>query len=163
MNISNIILVITSTLSALVAGLFFGWSVSITLGLARVSDTEYISVFQATNRAIINPVFLTAFLGTQILLPVCLFLFYQQTNRFWLIVAATIVYTAGVTGVTFLGNIPFNDKLDRFNLSSATPQEITQQRKEFETPWNRLNTVRTVSSTLTIMLLILACLDRREG
>jgi uncharacterized membrane protein len=67
-----------------------------------------------------------------------------------------------VMGVTFLGNIPLNDKLDQFNLSSAAPPEITQQRKEFETPWNRLNTVRTVSSTLTIILLILACLDRKQ-
>ena len=38
MNFSNILLVIAATLTALVAGLFYAWSVSITLGLARVSD-----------------------------------------------------------------------------------------------------------------------------
>ena len=61
MKMANIILVITATLTALVAGLFFAWSVSITLGLARVSDSEYVSVMQSINRAIQNPVFFAAF------------------------------------------------------------------------------------------------------
>ena len=162
MTIANIILTITATLTALIAGLFYSWSVSITLGLARVSDVEYVSVFQATNRAIQNPIFLTAFMGAQILLPVCVFLFYRQPMRFWLLLAATIIYAAGVIGVTFFGNIPLNNKLDKFDLQSATQQEIAQQRKEFENPWNGLNTVRTVSSTLAIVLVIVACLDRKN-
>lgn len=162
MTFSNIILTITATLTALVAGLFYAWSVSITLGLARVSDAEYISVFQATNRAIQNPVFLLAFMGTQLLLPVCAFLFYRQTTRFWLLLAATAVYTIGVISITFLGNIPLNNRLDKFDLKTATAQEIAQQRKDFEAPWNNLNTIRTVSSTLAIILVILACLAREN-
>lgn len=162
MTITNIFLAVTATFTALVAGLFYAWSVSITLGLARVSDTEYISVFQATNRAIVNPFFVTIFLGTQILLPVCAFLFYRQSSQLWLLLAATAVYTIGVIGVTFLGNIPLNNKLDKFDLQSATQTEIAQQRKEFEQPWNNLNTIRTISSTLAIILVIIACLNRKN-
>lgn len=162
MTITNIILAITATFTALVAGLFYAWSVSITLGLARVSDTEYISVFQATNRAIINPFFLAIFLGTQILLPICAFLFYRQSSQFWLWLAAAVVYTIGVTGVTFLGNVPLNNRLDKFALETAAPIEIAQQRKEFEQPWNNLNTIRTIASTLTIILVIIACLNRKS-
>jgi uncharacterized membrane protein len=90
------------------------------------------------------------------------FLCYRQGARFWLLLAATAVYTVGVIGVTFFGNIPLNNRLDRFELQTASVAETADQRREFETPWNRLNTVRTVSSTLAIILVILACLDQKN-
>ena len=159
MTLENIILGVTAVLNALVAGLFFAWSVSITLGLARVSDVEYVSVMQSTNRAIQNPLFFFAFFGAQILLPICLFLFYGQSSRFWLLLAALIIYTVGVMGVTIFGNVPMNNALDRFDLQSAKSEEIALQRKNYETRWNNLNTVRTVSSTVAVMLIIIACLE----
>jgi uncharacterized membrane protein len=162
-SVSNIILVIAGTLTALVAGLFFAWSVSITLGLARVSATEYVSVMQATNRAIQNPLFFTAFFGAQILLPVCVFLFYGQTTRFWLLLAATLVYTFGVMGVTIFGNVPMNNALDDFKAEAAEPEEIQRQRQNYEGRWNNLNHIRTVSSTLAIVLFIIACLAREDS
>ena len=162
MKIADIILTITAVLTALTAGLFFAWSVSITLGLARVSDTEYISVMQSTNRAIQNPIFFAAFFGAQILLPVCIFLYYGQTSRFWLLIAATVIYTIGVMGVTIFGNVPLNNTLDRFDLNSAKPAEITAQRENFESVWNNLNTVRTISSAIAITLVIVACLQAKN-
>ncbi len=162
MKISEIILAITAVLTALVAGLFYAWSISITQGLLRVSDSEYVSVMQSTNRAIQNPVFFAAFFGAQILLPVCLFLFYGQGARFWLLLGAFMIYTAGVTGVTICGNVPLNNHLDRFEMTTATAQEISAARKNYETVWNNLNTVRTVSSTLAITLAIIACLQSKN-
>ena len=162
MKLANIILVITATLTALVAGLFFAWSVSITLGLARVSDSEYVSVMQSTNRAIQNPLFFGAFFGAQIFLVVCLFIFYGQTSRFWLILAAAVIYTVGVMGVTIFGNVPMNNALDNFDLSSAQKDEIALQRKNYEARWNNLNTIRTVSSTVAVILIIIACLEAKN-
>ncbi len=109
MKFANIILVITATLTALVAGLFFAWSVSITLGLLRVSDSEYVAVMQSTNRAIQNPIFFAAFFGAQIFLLVSLFFFYGQNSRFSLLLAAAVIYTIGVMGVTIFGNVPMNN------------------------------------------------------
>lgn len=162
MKIPEIILTITAVLTALVAGLFYAWSISITLGLLRVSDTEYVSVMQSTNRAIQNPVFFAAFFGAQILLPVCLFLFYGQGARFWFLVGAFAIYTIGVMGVTMFGNVPLNNRLDRFEMQNASAQEISDARKNYEGVWNNLNTVRTVSSTLAITLVIIACLQSKN-
>lgn len=162
MKIPEIILTITAVLTALVAGLFYAWSISITLGLLRVSDTEYVSVMQSTNRAIQNPVFFAAFFGAQILLPVCLFLFYGQGARFWLLLGAFLIYTIGVMGVTMFGNVPLNNQLDRFEMQNASAQEISTARKNYEGIWNNLNTVRTVSSTLAITLVIIACLQSKN-
>lgn len=162
MKLANIILVITATLTALVAGLFFAWSVSITLGLLRVSDSQYVSVMQSTNRAIQNPIFFAAFFGAQIFLIVSLFFFYSQANRFWLLLAAAVIYTIGVMGVTIFGNVPMNNSLDAFDLQSASQEEISTTRKNYEGRWNALNNVRTVSSTVAIILVIIACLNSKN-
>jgi len=59
--LTNIILVITATTTALMAGLFYAFSCSVNLGLARLSNAEYISAMQSINRAIQNPIFFAAF------------------------------------------------------------------------------------------------------
>ena len=160
MNIGNIILVITATMTALMAGLFYAWSCSVMLGFARLSDREFVSAMQATNRAIQNPVFFAAFFGAPIFLPISAFLHYGQSPRFSLLLAATLIYLIGTFGITIFGNIPLNNRLDRFNLESATLEETAQQRANFETRWNNLNTIRTISSTLAVILVVIACLNQ---
>lgn len=157
--VTNIVLVISATLTALVAGLFYGWSVSVIRGLALLPDREYVSFMQATNRAIQNPLFFTAFFGAAILLPVSAFLHYGQAIRFWFLLAATACYLVGVMGVTVFGNVPMNNNLERFDMESATAGEIAKQRKTYAGRWNSLNHIRSVFSTITIMLIILACLN----
>ena len=68
MTIANVILVITATLTALMAGLFFAWSCSVMPGFARLKDREFVAAMQAANRAIQNPVFFAAFFGAPIFL-----------------------------------------------------------------------------------------------
>jgi uncharacterized membrane protein len=158
-TISNIILVITATLTALMAGLFYAWSCSVMLGFARLRDREFVAAMQATNRAIQNPVFFAAFLGAPVFLPISTFLNYGQAPRFALLLAATLIYLTGTFGVTMFGNVPLNDALDRFDSESATEQETARQRANFERRWNALNTIRTASSMLALILVIVACLN----
>ena len=112
------------------------------------------------NRAIQNPLFFTCFFGAALLLPVSTYLHYGIANPlvFWLLLSATVLYLVGVMGVTIFGNVPLNESLEAFNLQSATDDEITAQRTQFETPWNRLNNIRTVTSTLALILFIAACI-----
>ena len=157
---ANILLVLTATTTALMAGLFYAFSCSVNLGLARLSNAEYISAMQSINRAIQNPIFFAAFLSAPILLPISTFLHYEQPLpvRFRYLLAATIIYLIGTFGVTMFGNVPLNNALDRFDLESAAEAEIALQRTNFETRWNNLNTIRTVSSTLAVILVAIACL-----
>ncbi|MGI9056147.1 MAG: DUF1772 domain-containing protein, partial [Pyrinomonadaceae bacterium] len=147
--------------TALMAGLFYAWSCSVMLGFARLSDREFISAMQATNRAIQNPGFFAAFFGAPILLPLSVILHYEQslTARFWFLLAATIIYLIGTFGVTIFGNVPLNNTLDSFDLESATEEETALQRASFEGRWNNLNTFRTVSSTLALILILIVCLN----
>lgn len=88
--ISNILLVITATLTALMAGLFYAWSCSVMLGFARLNDRDFISAMQKTNRAIQNPVFFAAFFGAPVFLIISTVYFYGQSPRFALLFAAIV-------------------------------------------------------------------------
>lgn len=84
MYISNLVLAATAILTALVAGLFYAYSCSVSPGLGRLPDAGYLSAMQSINRAIQNPVFFISFLGCLILLPLSTYLHYSSpvTLRF---------------------------------------------------------------------------------
>jgi uncharacterized membrane protein len=164
-TLSNILLVLTATTTALIAGLFYAWSCSVTIGIGRLSDAAYLEAMQAMNRAILNPVFFLSFLGTVILLPLSTYLHYGQpiSVRFWFLLAATLVYIIGGFGITMVGNVPLNETLDAFNLQAASQEAIAVQRAKFEGPWNNLHTVRTVACVLALVLVVMACLSPYPG
>lgn len=159
MTVQNIILVAAATATALMAGLFYAFSCAVNLGLARLSNAEYVSAMQSINRAIQNPIFFAAFFGAPILLLLITFLHYGQSTRFWFLLVATAIYLIGVFGVTIFGNVPLNNALDRFNLELASEEETALQRANFEGRWNSLNTIRTVTSTLALTFIVIACLN----
>lgn len=156
---ADMILIINAVLTALMAGLFFAWSVSVMPGFAQLSDREFVSAMQKTNRAIQNPVFFAAFFGAPLFLIISTVLHYGAPHRFWILLAAAVIYLSGTFGVTVFGNVPLNNVLDRFDLENSSDEEVTSQRKNFERRWNDLNTIRTFSSTLSVILLTVACLS----
>lgn len=139
------------------AGLFYAYACSVNPGLNRLSDSAYVAAMQSINRAILNPVFFAGFLGTALLLLISTYMHYEQPTsmRFWCLLAATAVYLIGVLGVTMVGNVPLNETLDAFDLQSASVREIAAQRAGFEVPWNRLNMVRTIASSLALVLVVI--------
>jgi hypothetical protein len=55
-----------------------------------------------------------------------------------------------------------NNRLDRFNLESASEEETALQKANFEGRWNNLNNIRTVSPTLSVIPVVIACLDQHK-
>lgn len=153
------ILMITTIFSGLMAGLFYAWSISVTPGLAKINDVSYLQAFQSMNRAIINPSFFVVFFGLAVLLPVLSYLTFQTSisNQFWYVISATVLYFVGIMGVTIFGNVPLNNALEALQIESMTPEQMNEFRKGFESKWNRLNLIRTISSLLTFLLLVIAC------
>jgi len=157
--IKIVIPIVAATTTALIAGLFFAWSCSVTPGLTRLSNRAYISAMQSMNRAIQNPLFFSCFFGAAILLPLSTFLHYESSVQtvYWLLLAATILYEAGVMGATIFGNVPLNESLEAFDLQASSADEVAAQRARFESPWNRLNHIRTITSAMALVLIIIAC------
>ncbi len=142
------------------AGLFFAFSYSVTAGLGKLADAEYIRAFQSINREIQNPLFLACFVGILLLLPVSTYMHYGNPAVFKLLLAATIIYFCGTFAVTALGNIPLNNAIDVINIDTATAEQVTAQRTAFESKWNNLNLIRTASSALSLILAIVACIKK---
>ena len=157
---TTVILILATTSTALIAGFFYAYFCSVNAGLGQLTDNEYLAAMQSINRAVLNPVFFFSFMGTLFLLPLCSWLQYKAgaSESFLLLLVAAFVYTIGVFGVTIFGNIPLNEALDKFNLSSASVEEIANQRAKFEMPWNKLHNIRTLASLVSLVLVIISCI-----
>ena len=156
-------LLVAALLLALIAGLFYSYSVSVNPGLGRLTDKEYLRAMQSINRAILNPAFFISFIGSVIILPVSAWLVYRHEGMgtsFYFVLAATIVYIGGVFGVTMFGNVPLNNTLDKLSLDSATMEQLKSWRAGFEISWNRLHSVRAFANILSLLLFLAGFIRR---
>jgi uncharacterized membrane protein len=149
-------------LTGLIAGLFYSYDCSVIKGLGNLSDAEYLSAFQSINRAILNPYFFISFMGSLLVLPIAAWLNYKEggTTSCYLLIAATFVYVIGTFGVTILGNVPLNNFVDRFDITTSSPADIKALRQKFETSWNMLNHIRTYANILSFLLTILSLVKK---
>ena len=166
MTASGVVLIITATCAALIAGLLYSYSCSVIPAFRSLPDREYVAVMQSVNKAIQNPVFFISFMGTLLLLPLSTFMAYTSPlpPRFWILLSAAVLYIAGVFGVTVFGNIPLNNTLDEFDLYTASAEAIRLQRLDFEGRWISFHSVRTIASIVCLVLVITGCISYgREG
>ncbi|NNF53616.1 MAG: DUF1772 domain-containing protein [Acidimicrobiales bacterium] len=149
----------------LMAGLFFGWMVSVIPGLSRISDSDYIATMQSINVAIVNPAFVIPFMLTPVVLAGAGVLEYRAGNqrRAWLLGVAAVTYVVGVLGITVGGNIPLNNTLDAFDLNTATASETATQRTSYERSWNRWHGARTVANAVSFGFAISSSLVAMEA
>lgn len=152
----TIVLFTTVLLNALSTGFFFAWSVSVILGTKKVGDFTYLETMQSINREIINPMFFTVFFGSLITLLVSTFFQFSFKPVFWILVASSALYLIGTIGVTAAGNVPLNNELELLNLKTMDPDAWKSFRAYYESKWNRYHLLRTLASTASFILLVLA-------
>lgn len=155
-TIENIGITALILLTGLSAGLCFTWSNAITTGIGRLNDPGYLMSFQQMNRTIINPLFLLVFFGPSIVGAINLYLFKNAPSPLiWSLTLGIAIYFFGVVMVTIFGNVPLNEVLDKTDLNSASIEELRQLRERFEVKWNRLHLIRTLSSIISFLLLLI--------
>jgi len=155
-------LVAATLTTGLIAGFFYAYACSVTLGLARLPDEHYVEAMQAINATVRNGVFAFSFFGAVLSLLVTLAVHAPRpsSRSFILIVLAAVLYIGGGFMMTFLMNVPMNEELAR--VGEATPESFAAVRADYEGLWNFWNGVRTVFSSLAFLALIGACLSRSE-
>ncbi|WP_297692399.1 DUF1772 domain-containing protein [uncultured Eudoraea sp.] len=157
----TIVLVLATLLTGLTAGLCFTWNNAVTPGVGQLVDMGYLRSFQEMNRAIINPIFLIVFFGPFFLHIANIFLFKTSSGAIlWLVMVSAALYIIGLVAVTIFGNVPLNELLDKTDLMQASAEELKLLRDKFEVKWNRFHLIRTVSTVLSFLLLIIICLSR---
>jgi uncharacterized membrane protein len=139
----------------LVAGIFFAFSTFVMKALAQQPPAQGIAAMQSINITVINPWFMTAFLGTGLaclLLTVFSLFKWQQTGSVYLI-AGSLLYLIGTVLVTMLGNVPLNDALA---IAKPDSTEGMNLWSSYLTNWTFWNHVRTVAALAAAALFTIA-------
>ena len=157
-QLRSAVLATATLLVGLSAGVFFAYSTSVMLALRHVDDRTFVDVMQKINTAILNPWFMTAFMGALLAAIAAVLLHLGGAHRPMLpwLIAATVLY-AVVFVVTAAVNVPLNDQLGAAGPVSSIP-DLPAVRAAFEASWNRWNLVRTVSSAGALLSLAVALL-----
>ncbi|WP_018628520.1 DUF1772 domain-containing protein [Niabella aurantiaca] len=155
MILDKICFFIALLLVALMAGLFFSFSIAVTRGLGKLDDKSYLRAMQKINKAILNPVFLLCFAGTPFFLAgATILLFFMDYAGFMWMLLISLVYIGGVFLVTMLCNVPLNNYLDKQDVDQLDPEAAKAVRSRFESAWNRYNHIRTLFSILACGMMI---------
>ncbi|MCK6578669.1 MAG: DUF1772 domain-containing protein [Anaerolineae bacterium] len=160
--LENVILIAGGTLTALLAGLFADFSAAVVPALRSLPAQQHLLAMQAINVKIKNPVFLLMFLGPSILLPLAAWL-HQGTTAFPLLASAAALHIIGGNGITILGNVPLNDRLEALDLRQYSETDAERVRQEYHGPgarWVRLHDLRTLAVVGAAALAFAACLAK---
>lgn len=137
-------LIAATLTTGLMAGVFFLYAVAIMPGLGRADDRTFVAAFQAVDRAIINPLFLSCFLGGLVFpgLAAALHLAADVRGVLPWALAGFILYLVTFV-ITVRVNVPLNDEIK----AAGDPDRIADLaavRRRLEPTWVRWNLVRTV-------------------
>lgn len=160
----TLVLLLTTLLTGLTAGLCFTWNNAVTPGVGQLVDLGYLRSFQEMNRAIINPTFMIVFFGPFFLHIANIFLLKTtSTTILWMAIGSATLYIVGLVLVTIFGNVPLNELLDKTDLMQASVEELQLLREKFENKWNSLHRIRTISSIMSFVILLIICLNRTNA
>ena len=161
MTASNLTLFAATLLIGLTAGLCFTWGNAVTPGIGQLDDLSYLQAFQRMNRSIENPLFFAVFFGSFVVGIAAIFANKEVSpEHFRLVTLAIGMYFLGVVVVTIVGNVPFNQILDKTDLTNSSLAELRTLRNRFENPWNRFHLIRILTAMISFALLIIASIDK---
>jgi len=129
----------------LMAGFFFAFSVCVMKALEAIQPAHGISAMQSINVAVINPWFLTPFLGMaaiSVLLIIAACLHWHEPGAAYLL-AGGLLYFVGTFLVTMLFNVPRNNGLAAI---TATGTEGAAVWADYLIVWTKWNHVRTIAA-----------------
>jgi uncharacterized membrane protein len=116
-----VITLVGALASALVAGVFFAFSVFVMRALASMPSAQGILAMQRINITVIHPLFLGVFLGAAPLLAITAYLARDNPQGYPWLLSAFLVYLLGSVLVTLAFNVPRNNRLAMLAVQSPIP------------------------------------------
>jgi uncharacterized membrane protein len=136
----------------LIAGVFFAFSAFVMKALARISPAHGIAAMQSINVVVINPLFMTAFLGTAlgcIILAAWSLSAWHQAGVVYML-AGSLHYLIGTILVTIVCNVPRNHELAAVDPLSDDGAGVWAR---YATGWTKWNHVRAGAALAAAALL----------
>jgi uncharacterized membrane protein len=141
--------------SGVIAGVFFAFSAFVMKALARLPPAQGIAAMQSINIVVLNPAFLSVFLGTAaacLVLCAASLLQWQRPGSAYLLGGGAI-YLLGALIVTRVFNVPRNNALASVQPVSSNGATLWA---DYVVGWTAWNHVRTVSAVLAAAMLVIA-------
>ena len=152
-------LMISILLSALVAGLVFGFAAVVMPGINKLSDRDFLLAFKHMDEVIQNNqlVFMLVWTGSIVMVIGTLILgtLILSGGQIYLLWVASALYLLGVQLPTVRFNIPLNNTLQDLDIITLSESELAKSRREFEMPWNRWNIFRTLNAIAAVLAWLL--------
>jgi uncharacterized membrane protein len=152
-----VVLIIFSALgSGLIGGVFFAFSTFVMKALSRLPASQGVAAMQSINVVVINPWFLSVFLGTALtsLLLVVVALVDMGKPGAVLLLVGGLFYFVGTFLVTMLFHVPRNNALATLDPAASSAVESWDR---YCTSWSAGNHVRTGAALIAATLLTIAC------
>jgi len=155
-------LLLTTLLCSLVVGLLFGFAVVVMPGISKLNDHDFLKAFKQMDGIIQDnqPLFMLVWVGSIFSVLGTLVLGTLQLTglQLGLLWAAGVLYVLGVQAPTVRFNIPLNDALQGWDLTSMDEAALAEARTAFEAPWNRWNRNRTFNGIVSVSVLLFVLL-----
>jgi uncharacterized membrane protein len=160
--LQGLALILSILAVGLMAGVFAIYANGIMPGLRATEDRTFVAAFQAMDRAIVNPRFLSAFVAALLATGLSAVLLLGETRVLPWVLAAFVLYLA-VFVVTIRVNVPLNDALKAAG-TVDDPGEAAAVRARFdEALWVRWNVFRAVATTAALGCLAWALVEFGRG
>ncbi|QJE96311.1 DUF1772 domain-containing protein [Luteolibacter luteus] len=145
---------VTILACGLMAGVFFTFSSFVMKALEKIPAAEGISAMQSINVCAVKSWFLPAFLGSGVL---CLAVTATTVGKLdlpaaRLMFAGAVIHFVGCFLVTMVFNVPLNNGLAAV---SANAPASTETWSDYLSRWTMWNHVRTLSSFVATLLLVM--------
>jgi uncharacterized membrane protein len=131
----------------LIGGIFFAFSNFIMKALAQMPDDQGMRAMQGINVTVLNPLFLTIFLGTavaSVFLGLAAIFHWQRPGSI-LLLTGGVLYFVGNFVVTTAFNVPRNEALS--GLEASDPRTVETWRT-YVVEWSMWNHVRTITALI---------------
>jgi uncharacterized membrane protein len=138
----------------LMAGVFFAFSSFVMKALARLPAAEGIVAMQSINIAVINPLFLAAFLGTAaacVLVILSALLRWHEPGVVFLLIGGGL-YLVGTFLVTMVYNVPKNDALAAVAPASPDSASLWASYLTSWTVWNHMRAAAALAAAASLSI-----------
>ncbi|NYT35818.1 DUF1772 domain-containing protein [Allopusillimonas soli] len=151
--IITILLWFSAISCGLLAGLYFSFSTFIMRALGRVEAPAGMAAMNSVNAVIQRSLFMPLFLGSSLvaLMLVVISLFQWHQPGSVAAFAGGVIYIGGMFICTMAFNVPLNNALAKVDPASADGGNVWGH---YLRDWTRWNHVRTVASTVAMILFI---------
>ncbi len=153
-NVFSVSIFLAALGSGLMSGLFFTFSNFVMKALAALPAHQGSAAMKSINVTILNPLFLTIFMGTAVcslVSAVLAVINWDQPGVGWAL-AGAIIYLAGCMVVTIACNVPLNDQLAAIAPEDGAIVVVWENYLTRWIPWNHVRSVATLVAAASFIV-----------